>query len=284
MNTTTKVVMALPPVIISCLLFYFRNDLMPPDGDPQPQEPSTQTIVAPQEKPSQEDASNGSEGIVETKDAPKEKAEDAPVENTTQMEESITPKSGTELLKETAPTLSENPLWLAFAQHPNALDVFVKATEQLANGNRPLAVATLEFLPKPSPFRADKTADGSYIISQETEQRFAPVLEAIFSIPAEKAAEFIGKLEPDLDAIVHDKFGYPPETTFKKLYLDALTTILTTPVPEKPLSLVRLTDTLYKYAIPELEELSEAQKFILRLGIANQTKLADYARELWKKQ
>ena len=283
MNTTTKVVMALPPVIISCLLFYFRNDLMP-EPDPQPQEPSTQTIVAPQENPSQENSSNGSEGTVEAQDAPKEKTEDASVETTSQADEPAKPKSGAELLKEVAPTLSDNPLWLAFAKHPEALNVFAKATEQLANGNRPLAVATLEFLPKPSPFRADKTDDGSYVISQETEQRFAPVLEAIFSIPADKAAELIKQLEPDLDAVIHDKFGYPPETTFKKLYLDSLTTILTTPVPEKPLQLVKLTDTLYKYAIPELEELSEAQKFILRLGIANQTKLANYARELWKKQ
>ena len=281
MNTTTKVVMALPPVIISCLLFYFRNDLMP-EPDPQPQEPSTQTTVAP--KPSQEDSSSGSEGTVEAPDAPKEKTEDASAETTSQGDEPAKPKSGAELLKDTAPTLSENPLWLAFAKHPEALNVFAKATEQLANGNRPLAVATLEFLPKPSPFRADKTNDGSYVISQETEQRFAPVLEAIFSIPADKAAELIKQLEPDLDAVIHDKFGYPPETTFKKLYLDSLTTILTTPVPEKPLQLVKLTDTLYKYAIPELEELSEAQKFILRLGIANQTKLANYARELWKKQ
>ena len=281
MNTSTKVVMALPPVIISCLLFYFRNDLMP-EPDPQPKEPSTQTIVAPQENPSQEDPGKGPDSTVDAQETPGGTAEDKPAENIPQKEESVERKSGQALLEEIAPTLGDNPLWLLFARHPKALEVFVKATEQLANGNRPLAIGTLEFMPKPTPFRADRTDDGSYVISQETEQRFAPVLDAICSIPPDKAAELIKKLEPDLDAIIHDKFGYPPDTTFKKLYLEALNTILTTPVPEKPLQLVRITDTLYKYAIPEMEELPEAQKFILRLGIANQTRLANYAKELWK--
>ena len=283
MNTTTKVVMALPPVIISCLLFYFRNDLMP-DGDSQSQELQTQEVVIPKENPPQEDAGTGGDGAEEAQEALQGKTGDAPAENAEQAGEQAKPKPGAELLKEVAPSLSDNALWLAFAKHPEALNVFAKATEQLANGNRPLAVATLEFLPKPSPFRAERADDGGYVISQETERRFSPVLDAILSIPADKAAELIRQLEPDLDDVIHDKFGYPPETTFKKLYLDALTTILTTPVPEKPLQLVKLTDTLYKYAIPELEELSDAQKFIMRLGIANQTKLANYARELWKKQ
>ncbi len=289
MNTTTKIVMTLPPIIISCLLVCFRNYLMPGDDQPETKEQPPQALTSPVENQLQDSQAKAETDTVgEAKSNADNKAadngSDTPADTNPSNETSFETKTGAELLKELAPTISDNPLWKAFAQHPNALDVFVKATEQLANGNRPLAVATLEFLPKPTPFRANKAEDGSYIIAQETEQRFAPVIQAICSVPAEKAAELIKQLEPDFDAIIHDKLGYPPDTTFKKLYLESLTTILTTPVPEKPLQLVKLTDTLYKYAIPDLEELSEAQKFILRLGIANQTMLANYAKELWKHQ
>ena len=288
MNTTTKVVMTLPPVILSCLFVCLRNYLMPED-EPKTKEQPPQELTSPADNQQQDPQTNAeTEAVGEAKpNGDKVDADnggDDSAETNQSDETASKAKTGIELLKEVAPSLSDNPLWKAFAQHPNALDVFVKATEQLANGNRPLAVATLEFLPKPTPFRADRTADGSYIIAQETEQRFAPVIQAICSVPAEKAAGLIKQLEPDFDAIIHDKLGYPPDTTFKKLYLEALTTILTTPVPEKPLQLVKLTDTLYKYAIPDLEELPEAQKFILRLGIANQTMLANYAKELWKHQ
>ncbi|MBP5638377.1 MAG: DUF3014 domain-containing protein [Victivallales bacterium] len=288
MKTTTKVLIALPPIIILCLAIYFWDYLSSP-GKSSPQE-TPQGITTPEsstatDNPVQENSQEESRQKTDETSgntATAVQAETIPLTDGSSENTPTKPK-GYELLKALADSISDNQLWLSFAHHPAALEVFVKATEQLANGNRPLVLSTLDFIPKPQPFKAIPM-NGVYIIAPETEQRFSAVVQAITSIPPEKAANLLSRLEPDLEAILHDKFGYPPEISFKKIYLEALTTILTTPIPEKPLQLVRLTDTLYKYANSELEELTDAQKFILRLGIANQTALIDYARELWKNQ
>lgn len=285
MKRSQTLLVSLPPVILGILSTVFWDHLNPSpvaagsaaetvaSVDAAPESPLTapSATAAPSvAAPSAADTTAGTDSEKTSETEAKQPTEEAPK----------TPADYAVLFREHGAALSENPLWRQFAEAPEALEILVKAVEQVAGGSRPLALGRLSFLPEPAPFEATEN-NGVYTISEKTQQRFAPVLDAVLSIPPEKAAEFLKEMEPELNRLVQEKLGYPEDQTFRKMLNEALTVVLTTPVPEEPLELVKITDRIYRYKLQQVEELSEAQKFILRMGLSNQARLNDYARRLW---
>ncbi|MGN0877867.1 MAG: DUF3014 domain-containing protein [Oligosphaeraceae bacterium] len=281
MRRSHLLIATLPPALLSGLLALFWDDLAEqvgvtptPAATPVPlvePAPTTapETVAAPTAAPA----------------APSVAPTVAPTTHEEpKTEEPRKPSSPAEfaaLLRERGAAVSENALWLEFVRHPQALETLVTALDQFGGGKRPLAIARLGLLPAPAPFQATERDDGTLIIAPETEQRLTPVVEAILSVSPQHAAALIGELEPELDRLLHETLGYPPEQTFRKLLNEALTVLLKTPLPDTPPTLVRVAPGLYHYQSQQLEQLQEAQKFILRLGIDNHRRLADYARQLW---
>lgn len=290
MNWKKSVICAIPPIIASCLTAFFWDDITadsPPMAPSAPQQVAQELpVTAPSQTPETtpgklpKTATDTPANLEPKQTDTAQTAETIPNE----QPQDTTPKPSEHyyaLLKETATQYSTNNLWLEFVNTPNCLETLVKAVEQLASGNRPLALADFQFLPIPAPFKAVHN-NGVYTIAPETEQRFTPVVDAICSITPEKTAQLLNLLQPELDRILHEKLGYPETDTFRKMLVEAMTLILETPEPTSPPHLVKITSTLYRFELQQLEELLHSQKFMLRLGIRNQQKINDFLRKLWK--
>lgn len=204
-----------------------------------------------------------------------------PAEQPVQTQKSpSSPEDYQQLFQMLGTQFSQHPLWRQFVQTPQALEILVTAIDQIASGKRPLALGKLEFLPAPAPFKVAE-ANGTLTISEETQQRWTPLIDALLSVSPENAARLIQTLKPELDRLVQQKLGYPPEQNFRSLLTEALTVLLKTPMPTTPPELVRVAPGLYHFQNQQLEQLNPAQKFLLRTGLHNQARLADYARKIW---
>lgn len=282
MRRSHLLIATLPPALLSGLLAFFWEDLAEQVGVAPTPAATPAPLVETATSTPPEPVATPAPSVAPTVAAAPTVAPTATEEPKT--EEPKRPESPEEfaaLLQRRGAEVSENALWLEFVRHPQALETLVTAIDQFGGGKRPLAIAKLGLLPALPPFQATKRDDGSLIIAPETEQRLSPVVEAILSVSPQNAAALIGELEPELDRLLHEKLGYPTEQTFRKLLNEALTVLLKTPLPETPPTLVNVAPGLYHYRNPQLEQLQEAQKFILRLGIDNHRRLADYARQLW---
>lgn len=283
MKRSHLLIATLPPALLSGLLALFWDDLAEHVGvTPTPAAtPSPLVEAAPTAPPEPVAAPAPTTAPAAPSVAPTVAPTTAAEPQAAEPRKPSSPAEFAALLRERGAAVSENALWLEFVRHPQALETLVSALDQFGGGKRPLALAKLGLLPAPAPFQATERDDGSLIIAPETERRLTPVVEAILSVSPQNAAALIGELEPELDRILHETLGYPPEQTFRKLLNEALTVLLKTPLPDTPPTLVKVAPGLYHYQSQQLEQLQEAQKFILRLGIDNHRRLADYARQLW---
>ncbi|MFT4719930.1 MAG: hypothetical protein ACI9SB_001098 [Candidatus Azotimanducaceae bacterium] len=127
----------------------------------------------------------------------------------------------------------------------------------------------------------DPLAEAVYLLDTESYSRFDSVTRVFVSLDARRAAEFYGLLQP-LFQQAYGELGYT-DRQFDTIVFQAINRLLETPIVEKPIRLVRPV-VMYLYADPLLENLSPAQKQLMRMGPNNthaiQAKLGDLAREL----
>jgi len=127
----------------------------------------------------------------------------------------------------------------------------------------------------------DPLAEAVYLLDTESYGRFDNVTRVFVSLDARRAAEFYGLLQP-LFQQAYGELGYT-DRQFDKMVFQAINRLLETPIVEKPIRLVRPV-VMYRYEDPLLENLSPAQKQLMRMGPNNtraiQAKLGDLAREL----
>lgn len=282
-----------PTVILSvCGYFFFPEDKPPVEPVPQAKVeeiPSGEGSEEPSDEPAKASLAGPVQAGQET--AAQSKPENGETETEPKASEIVVPPLEAEqgeaksdyyykILTSNAESLSSNDLWRKFANTPDCLVTLVKVIDQLSNGNRPLAAADFDFLPVPAPFSAIQQENGAYVASPESMERFTEVIAAIRSVSSPNAIELLNYLEPELDRIVHETLGYPQETTFKTMLKEALTHVLATPLLTEAPPLVRLTARIYRYQDDELEKLSQAQKFMLRLGPKNQAELFEYLTKI----
>jgi len=127
----------------------------------------------------------------------------------------------------------------------------------------------------------DPLAEAVYLLDTESYGRFDNVTRVFVSLDARRAAEFYGLLRP-LFQQAYGELGYT-DRQFDTIVFQAINRLLETPIVEKPIRLVRPV-VMYRYEDPLLENLSPAQKQLMRMGPNNtraiQAKLGDLAREL----
>lgn len=123
--------------------------------------------------------------------------------------------------------------------------------------------------------------EGVYQIHERSFERFNGVTNILVTIETERAIEFYLLLRP-LFQEAYKELGYP-SGHFDQVILRAIGRLLETPRLDAPARLIRPV-VMYEYEDPQLEDLSPAQKQLLRMGPKNASavkdKLRDFAREL----
>lgn len=149
---------------------------------------------------------------------------------------------------------------------------FVVQTDNIAQGQ--LAVGHPLLQPLEQKFTL---ADGA--VMQLGEQHFAryePYIQLLESVPAAQLLPLFNRYEPLLQQ-AYAELGYPDEL-FKNKLLAAIAVLLETPEVQYPVQLVR-PSVVYQFADPMLEQLSAAQKQMIRLGPDNQKRIKAVLRQ-----
>lgn len=123
--------------------------------------------------------------------------------------------------------------------------------------------------------------DGVYVMDERSYDRYNLATSVFLSLDTQRAVEFYLLLKP-LFTEAYGELGYP-DGTFDQVMLRAIGRLLETPDVTEPARLVRPV-VMYEYEDPQLENLSPAQKQLLRMGpkhgAAIKNKLREIALEL----
>lgn len=183
-----------------------------------------------------------------------------------------------ELVRGLVLELSSRPEVARWLLTDNLIRRFVAAVDLIANGGNPKA--PIDFIEVIGNFQASKM-DGQEFINPKSYQRYERLAGIIDSLDTEGFATLYKQLRLPIQEAYRD-LGYPEENfnaTFKK----AIMSLLETPVVEDRI-LIDKDVLTYTMQDPELENLTPAQKHLLRMGPDNmrtvQAKLRDIAQAL----
>ncbi|MDX1643667.1 MAG: DUF3014 domain-containing protein [Thermoanaerobaculia bacterium] len=181
-------------------------------------------------------------------------------------------------LRQMVETLSSHPRLASWLATDNLIRRFTASVVNLSEGLSPRT--HLEHMVPAEPFTV-RRRDGEIVPTQKSFARDDTLTEVITALDSEGTVRTYRRLEPLFDEAFAD-LGYPGRE-FDKVLVDALDHLLATPVPPEPPRLVEDID-VYVYADPELENLTMAQRHLLRTGPENarriQAKLAEIRRQL----
>ena len=152
---------------------------------------------------------------------------------------------------------------------------FVAAVDNVARG-----VSPRPNLPELIPGGGYRVSDagGTLLPEPASYRRYDAVTDIFVSIDTDGAAGLYRRLGPLLDQAYRD-LGYP-DADFGDTLRPAIDHLLATPVPPPAPELVPAGVGGYAYADPELENLSAAQKHLLRAGPENVRRIQAKLREL----
>ena len=226
--------------------FYFRQ---PAEPEVAPEAPPAAEQPAPE--PGPEPATEAEEEI----ELPPQEASDA-------------------IVRRLAGELSSHPRLASWLATDELVRKFVATVDNVARGESPrphLLTAAPD-----RPFSVEEE-DGELVIDPAAYRRFDTLVEAFTALEPEGTARLYERLEPLIQE-AYRKQGYP-QADFDPVLRRAIVQLLETPVVEGPIRLVQETER-YEYADPRLEELSPAQKDLLRTGPENVRRIQEQLRQL----
>jgi hypothetical protein len=170
--------------------------------------------------------------------------------------------------------LSSRPELAAWLATPELIRNAAVVVDNIAEGVTPTKHLK-EFEPT-QPFRADETAD-TITVDPRSYARYDAFADAVASLDTVGTVETYKKLRPLFDD-AYKELGHP-DGNFDVALQRAISRLLATPdVPAN----VTLTPHVrsYHYADPQLEDLSAAQKQLVRMGPRNEKLVKDKLREI----
>jgi hypothetical protein len=174
--------------------------------------------------------------------------------------------------------LSSHPQVAAWLTTEGLIRNFTVVVLNISEGKT--AARSLRPLQPRAPFRIVDRDRATYIDARSYE-RYAPLAEAVASIDAQGSASLYATLKPRIDEAYRD-LGQP-EGSFDRTLEQAIILLLQTPVRDGP-ARVQPHGIVYAFADPKDENLTAAQKQLLRMGPANarivQAKLREIALAL----
>lgn len=230
------------------------------DEDPSPEPTQALEAEGPREEPEAEEDGEEEEEADGEEELPELAASDA-------------------FVRDLVAELSENPELAAWVAPEDLVHRFVGAVVTMARGDSP--VEQVEHLEPQGDFRV-RSGEGGFVIDPAAYQRYDVVGETFAALDTQGAAEIYRELSPLFDE-AYQELGFGEDGSFDDAFARALGQLLAPQVPEDPVE-VEPFDAGYEYRDPDLADLSDAQKHLLRMGPENmaqvQAKLAAVADEL----
>ncbi len=183
-----------------------------------------------------------------------------------------------DLVRQLAKEISSHPSIPVWLRSDQLIRRFVASVDNLANGLSPRP--HIDFFIPAGDFKIIKKGN-LYYADPDGYSRYNPVVDVIISLDSKQCVYVFRSLKPLFQEAYRD-LGYPDQD-FQETFFKAIVELLKTPVLEGDVLLER-TVVSYVMADPKLEDLSEAQKHLLRMGPENvgaiQTKLREIALAL----
>jgi hypothetical protein len=183
-----------------------------------------------------------------------------------------------ELMRELTKGFSSNPTFASWLMTKDLIRKFVAAVDNIAQGMSPKS--QVDFFSPKGQFMVIKRR-GKFYLDPESYVRYKPAVEVFLSLDSRACVELYRRLKSPIQQAYRD-LGYP-EQDFDETLTLAIIELLKVPVVQGE---IRLEERVISYGISdrELEDLSDAQKHLLRMGPENvqkiQTKLREIASEL----
>lgn len=137
---------------------------------------------------------------------------------------------------------------------------FVVMVDNMANGQIPRKHSVLK--PLKDSFRV-REKDDQYYLNGYNFSRYSPYVESLLALDPVELSRLYQHYYP-LFQQAYGELGYS-RRSFHRRVLVAVDQLLASPVVEGPIELTR-PSVMYKYADPQLEQLSDVHKQMLRLG------------------
>jgi hypothetical protein len=159
--------------------------------------------------------------------------------------------------------LSSNPAFGQWLKTKDLIRKFVAAVDAIANGQSPRP--QMDFFVLAGPFKT-LTKNGVTTLDPAGYDRYNIIADIFDSVSTAGCARLYGGLRPLLQT-AYRELGYPKED-FHQTLLKAIVEILKVPVVDEPIALEKKIAS-FGMTDPKLEELSAAQKHVLRMGPEN---------------
>ena len=180
------------------------------------------------------------------------------------------------LVRELLAKLSSHPRVAAWLATDNLIRGFAASTVNVAEGNVPRT--NLAVLRPPSGFRIVEQG-GSVYLDPNGYERYNAVADAVASVDPYDAARLYGTLKPRIEE-AYRELGFP-DGQFDRVLERALARLIETPFAKDPVQLKPLEEGIgYGFADPRLEQLTDAQKQLLRMGPRNALVVQGALREI----
>jgi hypothetical protein len=181
-----------------------------------------------------------------------------------------------ELVRRLVASLSSHPALASWLATDALVERFVLVVDNVSVGLVPRS--EVGALAPQGSFRVAEAGDGVATVDPASWQRYDPLGAAAASLDARGTVELYRRLRPLVDEAARERVGYGADR-FDQTLRRAILHLLETPVPVAPPTLERGVIS-YHYADPRLEDLSAAQKHLLRTGPRNQRLAQAKLREL----
>ena len=175
-------------------------------------------------------------------------------------------------LRDTLSGLTKAPMALAWLSTNHLAEQFVAIVQGASEGQ-----ISNHLLPlRRGAFRVSQNG-GRTVIDPASYARYDGIADAVQSLDPAASARMYGTLKPRLEE-AYASLGLP-ESSIDIAVEGAIVRLLSTPVPDDPIE-VRASGGVYQFASPALEQLSPAQKLLIRTGPANARRIQARLREI----
>jgi hypothetical protein len=177
------------------------------------------------------------------------------------------------VVRQLVQSLSESPAIVAWLATDGLIRNFTVVVANISEGVTP--ARHLKTIRPAAAFRVVQR-DGATYVDPRSYDRYAPVADAMASVDAVGAARVYATLKPRIEEASRE-LGYAD--SFDRTLEKAIVTLLNTPVVDGPIQL-KPKGIGYAYADPRLEQLTSAQKHLLRMGPRNVRIIQDRLRAI----
>jgi hypothetical protein len=178
------------------------------------------------------------------------------------------------LVRELIAKLSSHPRVAAWLATEGLIRNFAVVVTNIADGATP--AGHLKALAPSGSFRFVERGGGMFV-DPRSYDRYATLADATGAIDPKGAAALYATLKPRIEE-AYRELGFP-DTPFDRTLERALVRLLGTPIPDDPIA-VEPRGIVYGYADERLENLSAAQKQLLRMGPRNARVVQRSLREI----